>query len=144
MPNHRNLGSLGRRLRDIADAVEDNAEDIIQGAALVADQVIVQGTPVLSGRARSGWDVTIGAVSSYVPEGEPSTPSAGASQAIARGEATIGSWRLGAGTIYISNGLPYIRRLDEGYSGQAPSGMTADAAMAAREYVNEQRILRGV
>lgn len=142
--NHRSLGAFGRRLREIADGIEDNAGEIVRGAALVADQVVVSGTPVLSGRARSGWDVAIGTIPSFVPDGEPSTPEAGAQSALRRGELTIATWNVGDGVIYISNGLPYIRRLDEGYSGQAPGGMTADAALAAREYVRDQKILKGV
>lgn len=142
--NHRSLGAFGRRMREVAGIIEDNAGEIVRGGALVADQVVVTGTPVLSGRARSGWDVAIGAVPSFVPDNAPSTPEAGEQSALRRGELTIGTWKIGDGVIYISNGLPYIRRLDEGYSGQAPSGMTADAAQAAREYVRQQKILKGV
>lgn len=144
MANHRNFKSLGRKLRQIGETVEENSGDIVRGTALVVDQVVVTTTPVLSGRARSGWDVEIGRESSFVPEGEPSTPGAGEAEALAKGRATIERWRLGNGIIYISNGLPYIRRLEEGYSAQAPAGMVTDAAAAGRDYANRQKLLKGV
>ena len=144
MANHRSFGSLGRRLARIADKVEDNSTDIVRGTALVADQVVVQGTPVLSGRARSGWDVAIGSEPSSVPQSDPISPQAGTSQALASGRSVIGSWQQGQGVIYISNGLPYIRRLEDGYSQQAPAGMVTDAATAARDYAQQQKLLKGV
>jgi len=144
MANHRSLGSLGRRLARIAGIIEDNSTDIVRGTALVADQVVVQGTPVLSGRARSGWDVAIGLEPSSVPSTDPSSPEAGAAEALAKGRSVIERWQIGQPGIYISNGLPYIRRLEDGYSAQAPAGMVTDAAAAAREYVRQQELLRGV
>jgi hypothetical protein len=144
MANHNNLGSLGRRLRRIADIVEDNSTDVVRGTALVADQVVVQGTPVLSGRARSGWDVAIGIEPSSVPQSDPSSPEAGAAEALAKGRSVIERWKVGQPGIYISNGLPYIRRLEDGYSAQAPAGMVTDAAAAAREFANRQKLLKGV
>lgn len=144
MVNHKSFGSLGKRLVKIADKVEDNSTDIVRGTALVADQVVVQGTPVLSGRARSGWDVAIGVEPSSVPSSDPSSPEAGTSQALAKGKAVISQWKQGSGVIYISNGLPYIRRLEDGYSQQAPAGMVTDAAAAARDWANQQKLLKGV
>jgi len=144
MANHRNLGSLGRRMRRIADIVEDNSTEVVRGTALVADQVVVQGTPVLSGRARSGWDVDIGLEPSSVPQSDPSSPEAGTAEALAKGRAVIERWKVGQPGIYISNGLPYIRRLEDGYSAQAPAGMVTDAAAAARDFANRQKLLRGI
>lgn len=98
MVNHKSFGSLGKRLVKIADKVEDNSTDIVRGTALVADQVVVQGTPVLSGRARSGWDVAIGVEPSSVPSSDPSSPEAGTSQALAKGKAVISQWKQGSGS----------------------------------------------
>lgn len=34
-------------------------------------------------------------------------------------------WRLGSAAIFLTNNLPYIERLERGWSKQAPTGMVA-------------------
>ena len=71
-------------------------------------------TPVLTGAARSNWHMDVGAPSVQIVE------AGGDIEPNAQGY-TIDK------TIFWSNNLPYIKRLDEGYSQQAPAGMTDDA-----------------
>jgi hypothetical protein len=52
--------------------------------------------------------------------------------------ATAASAGFKAGdTIYLTNNLPYIRRLEEGYSQQAPAGMVALTVQEFAQVVNQ-------
>lgn len=94
---------------------------------------IVLRTPVDTGRARSGWDLTVGAPSDHLPPatdvgGEKATPDMKFQNVFAGGAA--GTFGLagaasidGIQAVYIVNNLPYIERLENGHSKQAPSGM---------------------
>lgn len=95
---------------------------------LEAYRRIVLKTPVDTGRARGNWDMTIG------------SPATGASDTIGPLEPKPAGWKSGdvtSGlqaiqslkpfeTIYITNNLPYIRRLEEdSWSQQFTAGMVA-------------------
>ena len=107
--------------QEFGEALEE-FETIIRTAALQGLTRIVQRTPVDTGRARGNCFVSIGAASGEVTE--QVDPAGG--QAIAAGNAVIASWggaEAGFPVIFIQNNLPYIERLENGYSAQAPNGM---------------------
>lgn len=91
---------------------------LIKIAAVAAiDQVVVLATPVDTGRARANWQVGLnapkrGALLENFDKGGSST--------ISRNRTAARGTRAGE-TVYISNNLPYINRLNEGYSAQAPA-----------------------
>jgi hypothetical protein len=88
----------------------------VQKIAMQALRGIVLRTPVDTGRARSNWNVSLGTPD--LTEQDPTSPA----DVLAVGESTIAE-APAIGIIYISNGLPYIERLEAGYSKQAPAGM---------------------
>lgn len=89
---------------------------------------VVMRTPVDTGRARSNWHVSLG--SPVVIERDPYAPGeklgigegANAQATITIGAATI-EQAPAIGVIYLTNGLPYITRLEHGWSKQSPAGM---------------------
>jgi hypothetical protein len=91
------------------------------------------GTPVDTGWARANWIPSIG-VPATEPDGE--VPMRGEST-IAGGQAQSGlarvaaTYRLRQGPIFISNNVPYIGRLNDGHSRQAPSGFVQRAILKA-------------
>ena len=89
-----------------------------RAVALVVDSVLVQTTPVDEGRARSNWNPSLN-----VPDGSIREPKQKKSI-----EPILDSYKI-TDTILISNNLPYIKRLNDGYSKQAPAGFV-DAALA--------------
>ena len=141
----RGFGQFNRRMQKIGAAVVANTEATVRRAALIADQVVVTATPVDTGRARANWITSIGAPV-FQQKPEPGSPSDGPRQSLAQGTGVIASWRVGAGPIYITNSLDYIKRLDEGYSAQAPNGMTAQAIAAASAFLRRggRVLLKGV
>ena len=85
----------------------------------MASQIVLR-TPVKTGRARGNWNTTIGSANYAVTE---SFDKAGAAT-IAEAAATLSGFRCGP-SIWIANGLPYIGKLENGSSIQAPGGMVA-------------------
>ena len=87
---------------------------------------IVKRTPVDTGRARGNWMVSLGSAVEAVVDSGPTisndepVPSALKNE----GLSTISKSKPGQ-DIVISNNLPYIVRLEEGHSKQAPTGMVA-------------------
>lgn len=79
-------------------------------------------TPVDTGRARSNWHLDIGVPTVQLVEpGGDIAPS-------------LSTYTIDQ-TIFISNNLPYIQRLNEGHSSQAPAGFVEDAVNNARSRI---------
>ena len=74
----------------------------------------------VGGRARGNWQTTISSPATGTLARKDKTGSA----AINAGNSTIGAAQPGQ-DIWISNNLPYIERLEDGHSTQAPNGMVA-------------------
>lgn len=121
----------------LGDLALINSNRAVRRAAIAADTAVVNATPVDTGRARANWIVSEGAPNlSTTPALDPS-----GANAIAAGTAAANASR-GDRPIYISNSLPYIVRLDNGWSKQAPRGMTQFALQAARLQLQAARLLR--
>lgn len=102
--------------------------------ALEVFRRIILKTPVDTGRARGNWMCTIGAPSEALAAGEgwlQGTAEAGLSYdkggraAIQAAADEVMSWKPADVAIFLTNNLPYIQRLEEGWSKQAPAGMVA-------------------
>ena len=105
------------------EGMMDNLRDVVRIIALEALKRVVMRTPVDTGRARANWQVEIGGgnfeVLTEVDKSGTVTITKG-SQAIAQYKDEDGF-----PTITIFNNLPYIERLETGYSNQSPAGMVA-------------------
>lgn len=100
----------------IADDIQDeiNKETRIVGLTLL--RLVVKATPVDTGRARGNWFVSVGTPFRGISEDRK------ASSAITEGNNVIGSAvNISYPTITLSNNLPYIERLNDGHSQQAPA-----------------------
>jgi len=128
-------------LRGEALRLGEHLESITKGAAKVALESVVRATPVDTGLARANWTVK---VNKTRPQSHPTT------EVDPDGEATImeGVGEIDAsdrqpGEIYwISNSAHHITALENGWSRQAPAGMTKLAVQAANSYVREQRQIK--
>lgn len=133
------LTTLSATMQTMSLRVSGDIDRVVRAVALAIDQAVVITTPVDTGRARSNWLVSVGSPNTstqppYAPGTGGSTGQANISAALAQGRAAV----LGAGhkqTIYISNSLPYIDRLNKGYSAQAPAGYVQRAVEAAASAV---------
>lgn len=91
-------------------------EETTRAVALELFGSIIKDTPVDTGRARGNWQTSIGATAS----GE--VDRLGEREALSELVSETGKF-VGGQVIYLSNQLPYIQRLELGWSDQAPAGM---------------------
>lgn len=90
----------------------------IRSIGLIADQRIVQASPVRDGLFKNNWLMSIGSPSTEVLQDED--PSGG--KAIERARQVVLSYPLDSlPDLWLVNNLPYAARLNDGWSQQAPS-----------------------
>lgn len=94
------------------------AEAVVRQSAVALQSGMVDKSPVDTGRFKGNWNCGIGSV--ILSTNAANDPSG--SGAIARTLAAVQGWKAGQ-TIFLTNNLPYARRLEFGWSQQAPSGM---------------------
>lgn len=87
---------------------------------------VVQKSPVDTGRFKANWNVGTTPNVSF-------TASTNASRGLSEAQKAIGI--PAGGVVYLSNGLPYARRLEYGYSRQAPAGMVRLSVREFRQFV---------
>lgn len=140
------LRQFARRIELRADSIVENVDRLVRQVALAVDQAVVFETPVDTGRARSNWLVSL--VEPRQDEIPPYAPgrrlgkgeSANAAAALAQGAAVIGMRRPGQ-DIVISNNVPYIGRLNEGSSAQAPANFVEAAVQSGASVVRGTRVV---
>ena len=135
-----------RRMRLRAARVPENAAKVQRKAALATDQALVLATPVDTGRARSNWRVTLSFPSRDVVDAFAPGKDLGAGerlnaqQAINHARSVLSEHGAGK-DIYIANNLPYIVRLNEGHSAQAPAGFVDEAVQTGLSVFRNARLL---
>jgi hypothetical protein len=83
---------------------------------------IIKMTPVDTGRAKGNWQCTINSGATNVVTRDDNSPYGSANGETMDMLLTTIPPRAGH-KVFLSNNLPYIERLEYGYSKQAPSGM---------------------
>lgn len=111
-------------LNALCQRAGDKAELVVRKTALELQSGMIEKTAVDTGRAKGSWMVGIGAMNMSTTDRKDTSPlgrkdSAGA--ILAAGQVLEG-WKPGQ-SIWLTLSLPYARRLEEGWSQQAPSGM---------------------
>lgn len=124
--------AASRRVRVVVTALEQFVERLIVKLALdiVANLVRAPGqggTPVDTGWARANWVPRIGEPIS----GPVSSPEAVSTSQQEAGQSALPSYRLARGRVFVSNAVPYIVRLNEGSSRQAPPAFVQAAIVEA-------------
>lgn len=100
-------------------ATQKRMETVVKDTAMEVFSNIVMLTPVLTGRARCNWNMSVDVpdhttTKNVDPAGE---------QTISRARSVLQSTYKSGKSIRISNSLHYIRRLEYGWSRKAPNGM---------------------
>ena len=139
------LASFAKRIQRRGRQVERGVSKVVQAAAITADRELVLNTPVDTGRARSNWIATLGVptadiIEPYAPGqllGRGEGPNAEGALAQARDAI---SRRKPGQSIYISNNVRYIGRLNDGSSAQAPAGFVQMAVKRAVEFIRSVRV----
>jgi hypothetical protein len=137
------VGSFEDDLRKFERKTTRKLTQVGRKVALELFRRVIYKTPVDTGRARANWQVTIGTPAAGTIEIDDTNGGATMSKATA---ASAG-FRAGD-TIYLTNNLPYIRKLEEGgypdgpktvggFSTQAPAGMVALTVQEFAQVVNQ-------
>ena len=92
---------------------------------------VIVNTPVDTGRARANWQVAINSV----PTGTLELSDKDGTAAISAADAEVSGLKAGD-TIHLVNNLPYIQKLEDGSSTQAPAGMVG---LAVQDFQNIAR-----
>ena len=109
--------TFARSLSIKSELTEDISREV-RKLGIRIDQGVVLGTPVDTGRARANWLVGIGTA----PAGTTESLDQGGNSSIQTAISVIGNYpadKLPA--LWIVNNLPYIGRLNDGSSEQAPA-----------------------
>jgi hypothetical protein len=120
---------LAASLRGKALRLGQNVEKQVQQAAVTVLETVVRTTPVDTGKARRNWSVAIN--KGRPPSTELETTDPSGESTIAEGALKILTTKRQPGeVVWISNAAPYIERLNEGWSAQAPAGFVELAVQA--------------
>jgi len=142
---------MAKTLLDLANSLEQRAAKLDSEACRVAVSTaetilgdLVYKTPVDTSQALSNWQVSLGSpidnkIPPYFPGEGGSSRNSSAQAALEAGRNILKQKRPGV-TIYISNVLPYIRRLNDGYSKQAPAGFVERAVLIGRKMVKKAKL----
>ena len=130
-----NAGDFDADLRRFSQFVNLGPGIVARKLALDIFGDVLARTPVDTGRARSNWKVSIGAPDFTELETLGNGIGADGLQVL-QARHILQGFR-GNAVIYITNGLPYIERLNEGWSKQAPAGFVeASVLRNVRPIVN--------
>ena len=109
--------------RQVITALENATEDTIRRIAVNITAELIRTTPVDTGWARANWVPSLGVP--FTGNAEVRDPSetevAGAAREQTAGTAAVLGYNLTVNQVFISNNVPYIVRLNDGSSAQAPA-----------------------
>lgn len=110
-----------------------NLDQTIRRVAIVVDTALVETTPVKSGRARSNWLPSLNTPNRNIIEVPKDANGVNLKPPI---DPVLSGFKL-SDTILITNNLPYIRKLNEGSSVQAPAGFVDIALTKGKRAVKK-------
>lgn len=138
------MEAAARRFFRLQKGVEVAVVTVQKEQALDAQYELARNTPVDQAIARSNWRISIsrpltGIIGAYRPFRSRHRPPYGSggsksersnlNAVVAQGKARLATYKKG--TIYISNNLPYINRLDRGWSSQSGVGFVSRSLLIA-------------
>lgn len=109
--------------------LEQQRAMVVKKIAFDLFRKVILKTPVLTGRARANWLVSVAEPRSETVDETDKTGI----RAIGNVQSVITGWNADS-DIYLSNNLPYIYGLERGRSKKAPSGMVK---ISIAEVLNE-------
>lgn len=113
--------------------VDANLSEGLARATVAFAEFVVPGTPIKTGRARTGWR----GGRNVAPRGEIFGGSYGGDGGVVNRVAGVVAGIRHTETAYVSNDVPYIGILDDGSSDQAPNGFTEQAVQAVEVRIDE-------
>jgi hypothetical protein len=130
---------LAKDLKKLTSTVKKNmAETVIKTAVMAGSSVII-GTPVDTGKARGNWQTSIDSpILSAIDRNDPA-----GNEAIKELGTVSQRFTVLNKIINLTNNLPYINRLNTGWSKKAAPGYIERAISATVAQVKEDALLKG-
>ena len=125
------MTSFSAQIEKCKEKVDRIVTETHRATALAIYGEVTQGTPVDTGRAKSNWWMDVNSISTEIREPDNGAAGEAQAQSVSEQKTKIND------VIYISNNLPYINRLNEGYSLQAPAGFVESAVQVGEAKVKE-------
>lgn len=119
-------------LNKLCERAGDKAALVVRRAALELQSGMIERSPVDSGRFKGNWACGIGTLNTDTSQ----AADASGQGALGRTATTLQGWTPGQ-TIILSNSLPYAKRLENGWSQQAPNGMVRLTVQAYSDAVKK-------
>lgn len=107
--------SFADDLAKYCQAAGNKIDLVVRKSALELQASMIAKSPVDTGRFKSNWQCGLGGIN-------PDTTATAGSDALGRTEVVLQAYKPGQ-SIWLTNNLPYAKRLENGWSQQAPSGM---------------------
>lgn len=126
--------SFSSDLKKASSNIEKRAEKIIRGTSFAIFKRVIERTPVKTGRAKGNWQTDIGQPASGDVERNDTTPKGSISQEMISSLTFVTQQAAVGDAVYMVNNLPYIQKLEDGSSQQAPAGMVK---VTRNEFVTE-------
>jgi hypothetical protein len=121
--------------RDIEEAIDEVEHEVGRLVVELVTEIVAnlrEETPVETGHARANWVPSIARPYEDIVDGNDTTVQENALMAILR-------YQIDDGTAFISNNVPYINRLNDGHSDQAPVGFIEDCIERGLNTVERRR-----
>ena len=120
------MKSVDEQIKDVLQNKVYNVQaNLVRETAMRVLGNLTKTTPVDTGRARANWNMSVG-----TPD-MSTTENTGAPDSDATADEVLSGYQ-GNKAVYVSNGLPYIIRLNEGHSKQAPANFVEESVMLAK------------
>ncbi|WP_223644364.1 HK97 gp10 family phage protein [Corallococcus sp. EGB] len=123
---------FSKQVQAFAKATEAKANEVVRKTALGILANVVTASPVDTGRFRGNWQLGI----AERPSGTVEAEDKDGSGTVSREGPKLERVKLGD-TLYVTNNLPYGRRLEFGWSDQAPKGMVRVTLANVNEILEE-------
>ena len=117
---------FAQSLKEFNEKCQKKATRQLRRVSMKALELIVKGTPVLTGCCRGNWTVSVGDLSRTYNDQKFDV---GGGATIKAGAATISSAKLGR-DVLIENSCPYVFALENGWSRQQPAGCMIASPLA--------------
>ena len=109
---------MGKETKRIIRLLDNATEKAARKLVIDIHGELVEDTPVDTGWAMNNWMPSVNIpINKTVGDSENNDPAA-----MLGGIANILSWHFEDGPAWLANNVPYIKKLNEGHSGQAPAG----------------------
>jgi len=133
--------SFAKKMRAFANDIPKQVNEIKKQVVQEIVLQVVPDTPVDTGQARSNYFTTNGTANSSIAAFGPFTKDG--YQSINRMRVALQGAKPGV-SMHVTNNLPYIGRLNDGYSAQAPANFVQIAIARGQAIIARQTIRYGV